>query len=472
MQSSSRRLSQPATRLMRQTITAIALACMGHAALASPQAAVQPGPDGRYYGYRADQFGNSGFVEGEFRMSGLAKRYKASGTLGADGKWNATVVSANTPYNTAMVVRRPADPAKFNGIVIVEWLNVSSGYDIDVDWGMSHELFLREGYAYIGVNAQKVGIEGLQKYNAARYGELDISHDDLSYDIFSQIGQAVRDQASVLLGGLQPVKVFATGHSQSAMRLTTYANAIQPLDKVYDGIMIHGRANTGTKLASSDNTPSNVLIRNDLSVPVFQLQSEMDVAFQSGTSKAMDTAKVRYWEVAGAAHADEYLLDQIYSVSGREIGFYPPNCLKPANRMPFYAAQNAAYHHLTQWATQGIAPPTAPRIQRDWLGFIKKDRDGNALGGLRLPDIDVPVAQYGYANFTTGSLAFLDLFSCIAGGSTDPFSAYKLNKLYPTKADYVSKYEAAAAAARAAGYLLAPDQATLVQKARQAQIPK
>jgi hypothetical protein len=26
-----------------------------------------------------------------------------------------------------MVVRRPADPAKFNGIVIVEWLNVSTG---------------------------------------------------------------------------------------------------------------------------------------------------------------------------------------------------------------------------------------------------------------------------------------------------------------------------------------------------------
>ena len=39
------------------------------------------------------------------------------------------------------------------------------------------------------------------------------------------------------LGGLVPTKIFATGHSQSALRLTTYVNAVHPLEKVIDGFV-------------------------------------------------------------------------------------------------------------------------------------------------------------------------------------------------------------------------------------------
>jgi hypothetical protein len=457
-------------RLVRHLAAAAALA-IAPAAWAVGQLAVQPAPAGHIFGDRSASTAPWGYVEQEFFISGLAARYKAGGSWGADGRWPLKLVSANTPFVTRIGVRRPADPARFNGMVVVEWLNVSSGFDIDVDWSMSHEEFLREGYAYVGVTIQKVGVQGLQKANAARYGGLSIPDDKISFDILSQVAKAVREQSGAVLGGLQPQKVFATGHSQSAAYMITYANAFQPQDKAFDGIVIHGSSTTGVAVASGESVPSGTIVRSDLDAPVFRLQTEMDVSISPGTSKTMDTPRLRYWEVAGASHADQYLLDQIYEISDTEVGFHPPACLQQHNAMPFHRVENAAWNALKLWTTQGIAPPVAPRIKRDFFGYIRRDADGNALGGLRLPEIDVPVAKYGISNFTTGSLAFLDLFACVAGGSTEPFSAGKLARRYPTHADYVAKYKAAADAALAAGFLRPADHAKAIQQAQDAKVP-
>jgi hypothetical protein len=461
-----------ARRLLAAALLASAAASSSLAAVA--QATLTVGaPDG--YGRRADKenFASFGFIEQEFIVSGQAKKYKGQGAWGADGKWAATVVSENTPFATAMIVRRPANPAKFNGIVVVEWLNVSSGYPLDVDWGMAREAFLREGYAYVGVNVQKVGLQGVQKIKqyGSRYAIGSIPSDDISYDILSQVGKAVRDQASLVMGGLAPVKVFASGHSQSAMALHTYVNAIQPIEKVFDGFMVHGRANSGLKTNTADKLPSTAAIRADTEVPVFLLQSEADAALMSGSSKQIDTDRIRQWEVAGSAHADQYLLDNIGLVSEREAGWVPPRCLNLYNRMPFYMAEIAAFHHLKEWALHGTPPPLAPRLQRTALGNLQRDADGNAVGGLRLPDVDTPTAKYTPSNFTRGSLAFLDLFACVAGGSTHPFTASKLKTRYPTHLDYVVKYKAAADLALQKGYIRPVDHGNAIKRAEAASIP-
>lgn len=457
---------------LKSATTAVLLALGSVAAWAAvSQAAIQPAATGDHFLSRANQIATAGYSDREFWISGLAKTYRASTTLRSDGKWSATVASSNTPYQTVMLVRRPTDPAKFNGIVIVEWLNVSSGYILDVDWAMGKEEFLRQGYAYVGLTNQKVGMDGLKEKNPSRYATGNLPNDNISYDILSQAAKAVRDQSGVLLGGLVPRKVFATGHSQSALRLTTYVNAIHPLDRVIDGFVIHGRGNSGIKLSSSDyrDVPSSTVIRNDLQEPVFQLQSEMDVDSQSETSKAIDTNKIRYWEVAGSSHSDQYMLEGIYSVSTRP----PASCEKPANSMPFYRVQNAVYSHLVRWATTGTPPPIAPRITRSsLLRRIQRDTHGNALGGLRLPEINVPFATYGISNSTTGSTEFLDLFACITSGSTEMFSATKLSSLYADRTAYFNKYKTAADAALAAGYLLPADHAKALEQARNAAIPR
>src|ERR1019366_6502587 len=103
---------------------------------------------------------------------------------------------------------RPADPARFNGTVVVEWLNVSAGGDAAPEWIFSHNELIRDGFAWVGVSAQAAG---------------------------GAAGQAIRDDAAQILGGLRPRAVLAEGESQSAARLTTYIDAIQPLAHEYDG---------------------------------------------------------------------------------------------------------------------------------------------------------------------------------------------------------------------------------------------
>ncbi|HTC80432.1 MAG TPA: alpha/beta hydrolase domain-containing protein, partial [Acidimicrobiia bacterium] len=79
-------------------------------------------------------------------------------------------------------------------------------------------------------------------------------------------------------------------------------------------------------------------------------------------------------------------------------------------------------------------------------GFaLRRDRHGNALGGLRLPALDVPVATYR-GEFTDG-----------AGGNTRAFDRSTLAALYPTHDAYVAKIRAAADAAVAGGFMLPAD---------------
>src|SRR5690348_6732957 len=63
------------------------------------------------------------YTQSEFFISGQASSYAPTAPLGSDGQWQ--VAPATTaPYTTRIVVYRPADPARFNGTVVVEWLNV------------------------------------------------------------------------------------------------------------------------------------------------------------------------------------------------------------------------------------------------------------------------------------------------------------------------------------------------------------
>ena len=83
-----------------------------------------------------------------------------------------------------------------------------------------------------------------------------LSHpgDSYSYDIFSQAGQAIRANSAQILGGLTPNELIAAGESQSAGRLVTYIDAVQPLAHVYDGFLVHSRGAAGAPLSQSPLT--------------------------------------------------------------------------------------------------------------------------------------------------------------------------------------------------------------------------
>jgi hypothetical protein len=223
-----------------------------------------------------------GYQQSEFFLSGTANAYEPTAELSTDGKYSVAPTST-APYTTRAVVMRPAKPRRFNGTVVVEWMNVSGGADAGTDWMVSHNEVVREGFVWVGVSAQRVGVDALrgtdpQRGDAARYASLSHPGDSFSYDIFSQAGQALRDNADVMLGGLKPKHLIAVGESQSAGRLVTYIDAVHLLVHVYDGYLVHSRGAGGSPLSQGPQpsvpVPSPVPIRDDLGVPVLVFQTK------------------------------------------------------------------------------------------------------------------------------------------------------------------------------------------------------
>ncbi|MBO0835821.1 MAG: hypothetical protein J2P28_09910 [Actinobacteria bacterium] len=185
-------------------IIAPAIADVTNPIVTGPIAAkAPPGDPSHDYPQLATQvdIASQGYVEEEYFFEGTATRYSTP-TLATGG-----VVSTGHPYRTRMIVRRPTSAERFNGIVVVEWVNVTSGYNLDAMWQASYDLLMREGYAYVGVSAQRVGVQqppsGLTSWSPARYAGLDVTagntvpSDTLSYDIFSQAAQAIRHPMGV-----------------------------------------------------------------------------------------------------------------------------------------------------------------------------------------------------------------------------------------------------------------------------------
>src|SRR5215207_5456716 len=71
----------------------------------------------------------AGYVEEEYFITGTANVYDWN----ADG--SLTVKGANNPYTTRIIVRRPAQPARFSGTVIVEIPNIARRFDWPMIWG-------------------------------------------------------------------------------------------------------------------------------------------------------------------------------------------------------------------------------------------------------------------------------------------------------------------------------------------------
>lgn len=462
-------------RIARAAAAAWLLAASAFAAAAVPVPAVTgpipgdpPGSASRNYPFFATDLDlkSRGYVEEEFFYAGTANRYDATvaGGIGArpTASPTANVVSGGHAYKTRMVVRRPADPSRFNGIVVVEWMNATSNYDVEALWFRAHEFFLREGYAWIGITAQSGPITnatlGLRQFSPTRYGTLDLtaggtltSGDPLSYDVYAQGLQAVR-QANVL-GPLKPAlkKVIAAGVSQSAGRLSVYANAVHPREPaVMDALLLYIG---GEK------------IRTDLGLPVIKLLSETEYTAPASANEISvlqpDTERIRIWSMAGTSHSDWASFAVRYALLRRDqpTAGLRDTCDAPSrSRIPDRYVISASIDWLKRWATDpAVVPPTSPAIALSGT-TVQRDADGNALGGIRLAPFAVPVAVDTGAN-TGAALCFLN-------GTHVPFSAARLNALYPTRDAYLRPFEEAARKNVADGFVLQADADEMVRLAR------
>jgi hypothetical protein len=431
----------------------------------------------------------AGYVREEWFLTGAACGYALSGARGEDGRWQAAR-AATAPFRTRIVVLRPEDPARFDGTTVVEWMNVSGGLDAAPDLLFLRRHLMRRGSAWVGVSAQKAGIDGgglvpgmpLKQANAARYGSLVHPGDAFAFDVYGQVGRALRAPGSGPLGPLATQRLIAIGESQSAGFLVTYVNAVDPIERVFDAFLVHGRPGTaaaldGGYLRAADRAgdlsklsaqmTAGHRIREDVRVPVLTFQSETDVVMLGGgRARQPDSERFRLWELAGAAHFDTYGLVAAHfdreGIAVEELAEHLAptaqvvgmSAASPVNSGPQqHYVLNAALDHLVRWVRDGTPAPEAPRLASpDPAGTaLVRDELGIARGGVRTPWVEAPTAVL--SGDPPGGDGFLFLF-----GRTEPLAAESLARLYPGGADeHRKRFEAATADALRAGVLLEAD---------------
>jgi hypothetical protein len=425
-----------------------------------------------------------GYAEQEFLVEGTARSFALKGARGPDGRWSVRQ-DADAPYVTRILVRRPVDPAAFSGTVAVEWLNVSAGMDVAPEWALLQRDLVQRGHMWVGVSAQKAGIDGgglveglhLKKFAPSRYARLEHPGDAWSFDIFSQVGALLRSHSAAALGTGEPARLIALGESQSAFYLVTYINAIDQEARVFDGFFVHGRGAGGPDLGGAwgsagrrADAAAPERIRDDTRVPVLVLQSETDVVVLGGAAPAQpDGDHLRLWELAGASHVDTYTLVASAKDDGRLSPAALAELMKPtrqfmlettevpvnAGPQQHYVGQ-AAFDALVSWAAGGPPPPQAPRLELDAEQRLVPGEHGIARGGIRTPWVDVPTATLSGTGQKAAGFAML-------AGRTDPFDEPVLERLYPGgRTDYLDRFAISLDATIAAGFLRPDDRAEII----------
>jgi hypothetical protein len=415
----------------------------------------------------------AGYVEEEFFITGRANIYDWA----PDG--GVVVKTPNAPYTTRILLRRPSNPQRFSGNLIVDISNSARRFDFAFAWGVAHDYFLENGDAFVLFTFSQGNLEGLKAFDATRYAPLSLpnptpdeacvvgraggppqtstSEEGLVYDILSQIAALLKAaRPGGPMAGFNVQRAYMTGYDSVQ---TNYMVAIHPRARltngrpVYDGYVANRNPALGRLrrcgVAPAADDPRSI-VRN-VDVPVIRLVPETDVLtlyrFRREDSDAPGD-RYRLYEVAGGAHADGRFYPYEPSVEVlRKIGSpyaylasWPfhnqcePEMLLQKTPINTYA-MDAAFANLTRWVRDGVAPPKAARISVENGGTpqarVVRDQYGNAGGGYRTPYLDVPAATY--VTSAKGETFCPEL------GRTDAFSWARLVTVHGTPQNYAAK---------------------------------
>ena len=421
-----------------------------------------------------------GYVEEEYLVSGLANVY----TWPAPGP--AIVRTPGAPYTTRMLVRRPANSARFSGNVIVEILNPSNSFDLNIGWGMMNRQIVASGDAWVGVTGKPIAIDALRNFDPVRYGSLSMANplplnhpqnclnpvntvtpasrtteDGLVWDIYSQVGAWVRssDASNPLAHAsgsqkITPVKhVYGFGYSQTAGYQFDYVNGIQPLviasdgQPMYDGYIVaagSGRFVGLVAINQCERIPAGVVDPRfqftNAGTPIIHAMTQSDylnhVALRRPDGDTYPDL-YRHYDMSGTGHATPDEL--FYSAAPADIikagrAVPPLSCNQgPRSRFPSHIFFDAFLRNLQEWVEAGVAPPPGAVIAVQSGPPVSPvlDEFGNVTGGLRSPYLDVPTSRW---NGSSTGASF-----CFIAGHEVPFTQAQLDELYKSHGAYVNE---------------------------------
>lgn len=425
-----------------------------------------------------------GYQEEEYFLSGTAHLYSLQES-------RAVIEKEDIPYRNRILVRRPSDPDRFHGRVVIELLNSTNGWDVSPMWSLLWPSLLEDGDIYIGLTIHPVSIAVMKRYNPDRYQSLslktgltrEVSHQVLCWehcspdtdfgfiwDILTQLGYYLKSaDAAGLLGG-PAERVYVVGCSQSAMFLSTYINVFHessrpsPLRPPFDGYLPF-TGSVMVPLTQHEDPPAvddPIQVTHDCPVPVIRIMSQWDFRGFAGDllhrrpDSDEEGDRFRLYEMAGQAHNpfDGALYrpgQEEMNTVGREALFPDPDMPD----LPTAALVRQALRNLDAWSRGEKVPPrTKSRIEVDSEGKPCMDEHQNARGGLRFPQLSVPAATY------------------ISGTEQNPqngrflkFPEEKMRRLYGDREHYLRQLFAAIQDFAAEGFISVEDADTLKRKA-------
>jgi hypothetical protein len=415
----------------------------------------------------------AGYVETEYLVSGLANVYEWTGNEGTQLRTRATAL----PYATRMLVRRPADPRKFSGMVVVELLDAGDLYDRAPLWGLSSKQFIRRGDAWVGITVRPAGAASLRRFDPVRYGALsfafaqpaDCPQQDLrayppnteaglAWDVIAQAGALLRSSSKENpLLDLNPRAVIAAGHGLGAAYVTTYANFVHAMLRrgdgtpIFDGFLAAEGAQSSVPinqcappLPAAD--PRRAVLPRD--VPFVAVMTEADFNLAPTPHHADSDAPedfFRLFEIPGASTLGGWPAGMPAAADLNIAGFTAPAadaCREAPGDFPTGLAYNAIWQQYADWFASARPMATAMRIETLADGGPRRDENGNASGGWRLPQLDAPLAVYSPRS-TPRDPADRTVAGCAATGSKQPLGPAKLKALYRDRAGYLKQFRAA-----------------------------
>jgi hypothetical protein len=455
----------------------------------------------------------AGYEEQEFFFSGTARIYEYTATgiqVATPCPASVTTGCAAVPYTTRMLVKRPIDPRRFSGTVVVEPLNPSAGFDLAPVWDRSRSYLVRAGDVFVGWTSKSVAVNALKTWDPARYAALDWTYvpfvpggnsgvfDGITFDVAAQVGTLLKaNHAGSPVHDLRVRRVFEAGFSQDGGFTFTQADVFHVIERmpgggdIYDGYFpggTGGPSNLDFRLTRAGALPAGDQ-RHQMQprdVPVIHVNTETEVALgapgglpyrRPDSDRPAD--RYRLWEVPGASHVDSgegidnITLDIEELLRGPAPGnncvhLGVPGIVDP-NTFPFRDVANAALADLARWVTEGVPPPRTARIELTATrpAMVARDSFGNALGGLRTPFMDSPTATYVPTDTARpGGSVF-----CVLDGYNVPFDHGTLASLYPSHGAYVERVVRESEHLVHEGFWLSSDARDVVTEAAQSDVP-
>lgn len=438
-----------------------------------------------------------GYREDEYAFSGVARIYGFA--AGSDSSHIERLGS--TEYVDRMLVRRPVDPGRFSGNVLVEIINSALDFDAMAAWPYMWRQLTRAGDIWVGLTATPAGIRALQFANPSRYAQLGFGTNPdpgchstapeagVIFDVMTQTSQLLRQTGNPLnpLHGLPVKALIATGYSQGAMIVATYTNAIAPNleGPAYDGyISIAGLGGYALNNCEAlTDFASRILTPVSNGIPLMQVQTTSETVLlplglpgESVHDRDIG-APYRYYDVAGSGHLDRILTNHaadaadLYAAGGYDVEAAIEGChlAWPLSRFPAEYVYDNLLARMEAWIREGQPPPPSQRfLLGGWLW------PGQPVGGLRSPAMDVPTADYFIGAglpLLTSSGGFTRGIPCFFLAIEHDYSHSELKRRYGSHDQYLEQVSRRTVQLQQQGWLTDDDAAEIVRQARAADIP-